>query len=121
MSTRWAIGAFLLLHAGFFEQIARAIPNARRIDFKAHRLPPTPEMVCADGNGRGPIRFWRCSPAEEAALQIAGSVLTLLNGAKQSGRQPSRRDENRIMDALHLIETRYCEPLSIAELARETA
>jgi transcriptional regulator GlxA family with amidase domain len=53
------------------------------------------------------------------ALQIAGDVLTLLNDARPSGRQPSRRDENRIMDALHLVEARYSEPLSIAELARE--
>jgi hypothetical protein len=103
----------------FFEHVVRAIPNARRSDFGAHRIPPTREMVALTATVEAESVFGDALRAEEVALQIAGGVLTLLNGAKQSGRQPSRRDENRIIDALHLIEARYSEALSIAELAGE--
>ena len=41
----------------------------------------------------------------------------LLAGPAYSNRPPSRRDERRVADALHVIEARYVEPLSIAELA----
>jgi AraC-like DNA-binding protein len=103
----------------FFEHIARAIPSARRLDFEAHRIPPTAAMVGLTATVEARSFFGDALRAEEVALQIAGDVLTLLNDARPSGRQPSRRDENRIMDALHLVEARYSEPLSIAELARE--
>jgi AraC family transcriptional regulator len=104
----------------FFEHVARAIPIATRFDFGAHRIPPTPAMIALTATVEAESVFGDALRAEEVALQIAGGVLTLLNGAKQSERRPSRRDENRILDALHVIETRYSEPLSIAELARET-
>lgn len=104
----------------FLEQVARTLPSAGRLDFRTHRIPPTPAMIALTAAVEAESAAGDALLVEEVALQLAGGVLTLLNGAKQSGRQPSRRDETRIMDALHLIETRYSEPLSIAELAGET-
>ena len=103
----------------FLEQVAGALPGAMRFDFAAHRIPPTPAMVALTATIEAESVSGDAFRAEEFALQIAGGVLTLLNGATQSKRRPSRRDEKRIMDALHLIETRYREPISIAALAGE--
>jgi AraC family transcriptional regulator len=103
----------------FFEQVAGALPNAVRFDFAAPRIPPIPATVALTATAEAESVFGDAFRAEEVALQIAGGALTLLNGAQQSKRRPSRRDENRIMDALHLIEARYREPLSIAALAGE--
>src|SRR3954470_2020248 len=119
MSTRWAIAAFpSTTRQNSFQQVAATIPIAARYDFATHRIPPTSAMIALTAAVEG-----ACGDAllvEEVALRIAGGVLTLINDAKRTGRQPSRRDENRIMDTLQLIEARYGEPLSIAELARET-
>jgi AraC family transcriptional regulator len=119
MSTRWAIAAFpSTTRQNSFQQVAATIPMAARYDFATHRIPPTSAMIALTAAVEG-----ACGDAllvEEVALRIAGGVLTLINDAKRTGRQPSRRDENRIMDTLQLIEARYGEPLSIAELARET-
>jgi AraC family transcriptional regulator len=104
----------------FFEQVAGALACAMRLDFSAHRIPPTPAMVALTATIEAESVSGDAFRAEEVALQIAGGVLALLNGAQQSKRRPSRRDESRIMDALHLIEARYREPLSIAELAGES-
>jgi AraC family transcriptional regulator len=104
----------------FFDDVARTLPIAGRLDFGAHRIPPTSAMIALTAAVEAESASGDALLAEEVALQIAGGVLTLLNDATQSGRQPSRRDENRIMDALQLIEARYSEQLSIAELARET-
>ena len=104
----------------FFERVARATPTAKRIDFKTHRIPLIPAMLVRIAAVEAASVFTDVIRAEETALQIAGDVLTLLNGATPSGRQPSRRDENRIMEALHLIEARFREPLSIAELAHQS-
>jgi AraC-like DNA-binding protein len=104
----------------FFEHVAKTLPIAGRFDFGAHRIPPTSAMIALTAAVEAESASGDALQVEEVALQLAGGVLSLLNGAKQSGRQPSGRDEKRIMDALHLIEARYSEPLSIAELAGET-
>lgn len=100
-----------------FEEIAKAVPTATATQFRVHRIPPGPAILplaaraevysAAQENGR-----W-----EELSLLIAGEVLGLLSGHAHADRPPSRRDARRVADALQVIEARYVEPLSIAELA----
>src|SRR5882724_555980 len=102
----------------FFGHIAESFPAVRWIDFRTRRIPPFPAMVALTAAAEAESALGDVIREEEIALQLAGEVLTLLHSAGQSVRQPSLYVENRIMDALHLIEARYSEPLSIAELAR---
>lgn len=100
-----------------FEDIARHIPNAKRTEFRTHRIPPVPAIlpVAAGVELQGIVQDsgrW-----EELSLCVAGDVLGLLTGETHARRPPSRRDERRVSDALQMIEAHYAEPLSIAGLA----
>jgi AraC family transcriptional regulator len=103
----------------FFEHLAGTPATGWRPGFGVHRIPPTSAMIALTAAAEAERATGDAFLVEEVALHLAGHVLTLLDGAKSSGRQPSRRDEDRVMDALHLVEGRYSEPLSIAELASE--
>jgi AraC family transcriptional regulator len=74
----------------FFEHVAKEIPTARRIDFTTHRIPPIAAMLARTTAVEAESVFSDVIRAEETALQIAGDVLTLLNGATPSGRQPEQ-------------------------------
>src|SRR5262249_53162901 len=46
------------------------------------------------------------------------TVCMLVAGQEQSARQPSSRDEKRILETIRIIENRFRDRLSVAELAR---
>jgi len=48
-------------------------------------------------------------------------VMTTLDNGRRNGRNPTRRDEKRISEALRRIESRVEQPVSLAALAREAA
>ena len=99
----------------YFDRIAAGVPGARRAGFRTHRVAPTPAAIaltaeieaqsgCADS-----VRW------EELALRVAGGALSAADG--EAPAPPSSRDERRIMAALHLVEARYREPLSVGTIA----
>ena len=48
-------------------------------------------------------------------LRLGGAVLSALGDAKLEPRQPSRRDERRIINALRRIEAQAEVPLTVAD------
>jgi AraC family transcriptional regulator len=104
-----------------WESVVAAVPGARRMNFAVPRLPPTPslqKLLAAaeasrdDGDG---------AALEELGLRLAGAVASSLAGAGRAARQPSRRDERRVSDALRRIEADAHETLTLVDLARDAA
>jgi AraC family transcriptional regulator len=103
------------------EAIVAALPGARRTDFTVPRLPPLgslPRILAAaeaardDGDG---------GALEELALELAGTVATLLADAGRAEPSPNARDARRITEALRRIEAEAPEKLLLDDLARGAA
>jgi AraC family transcriptional regulator len=101
----------------YFEKIAKGVPGAKTTEFRIHRVPPVPAILPLAARAELQKAVHDRESWEELSLAVAGEVLGLVAGDSQPGRPRSCRDEQRVSDALKLIETRYVEPLSIAELA----
>ena len=107
--------------AAFLEDVAAAVPGARRIAFTAASLPPHAALLPLTAAAES-ARDDGGEPAfEDLALRLAGAVAAALAGIKSVAPAPSRRDERRITAALRRIETQVEEPLSLSDLAREAA
>ena len=102
--------------ADWFERVAGAVSGAR-FRFPVHRLPPTPAVVALAAAVEAEATRAHAARFEELALALAGHVVSALNGAPAPGMPMSSRDQKRIIDALHLIEARYTETLSVTALA----
>ena len=101
-----------------FEAIAKGVPAAKRLEFTTHRIPPVPAILPLAARAELQKTVHDAWQWEELCLSVAGEVLGRLADDAQPGRRrSSTRDERRVSDALQVIETRYEEPLSIAELA----
>jgi|RhiMethySRZTD1v2_1073278.scaffolds.fasta_scaffold03638_9 AraC-like DNA-binding protein len=100
-----------------FENAVGALSGARKFAFPIHRLPPTPAVVARAAAIEAASTVADAAQFEELALRLAGDVVSTLAGTPQAGVPASSRDEIRIVDALHLIEARYSEPLSVTSLA----
>jgi AraC family transcriptional regulator len=100
-----------------FEGVIGALSGARTFAFPIHRLPPTPAVVALTAAIEAASAVADAAQFEEVALRLAGDVACTLNGGLHAGAPASSRDQKRIIDALHLIEARYTEPLSVTSLA----
>jgi AraC-like DNA-binding protein len=100
-----------------FEGAVGAMAGAGRLAFPVHRLAPTPAIVALCAAIEAEASLLDAGGLEEVALRLAGDVVSVLNGGPPADVRPSGRDERRVIDALHLIEARYSEPLSVTALA----
>ncbi|KZD02840.1 hypothetical protein AUP43_13465 [Oceanibaculum pacificum] len=99
----------------FMEEMARDLPGLRRRDFPLHRLPPVPALAPLVASAGRALE--RPGDMEGLALRMAGAALRL---SRTDAPIPlESRGLARIADAVALIEARYAEPLSVAEIARE--
>jgi AraC-like DNA-binding protein len=105
----------------FLQGVVAAVPGARRLAFTVPRLPPRPGLLPIVAAAEAARDDGDEAAFEELALRLAGAVSAALAGAKDGGRAPSRRDEQRIAAALHRIEADADEPLSLADLASAAA
>jgi AraC-like DNA-binding protein len=105
----------------FLEDVVAAVPGARRVAFRVARLPPLPALLPIVATAEAARDDGGEAELEEIALRLAGEVIATLMGPHGSKRAPSRYDERRIATALHQIEQRAHEPLSLGELASTAA
>jgi AraC family transcriptional regulator len=122
---------------GHWEEVIAAIPGVRRATFARPHLPARPAMIpliaafeAAAGDLDQAVRRTASlrlptAEAEELALRFAGAVTASLAGTGGPGSEPSRRDRQRIADAVRRIEAGADDPshqrLSLAALACEAA
>lgn len=103
----------------FLERIASDIEGVRRFGFARAHLPPlpafTPLIAGMASAGRDAGRH------EELAVGLAATVLAALADARQTSAAPSARDAQRITEAVRLIEARFDETLTLADLAGKAA
>jgi AraC family transcriptional regulator len=100
-----------------FERLVGAMSGAGTFVFPTHRLAPTPAVVALTAAIETESALADAGRVEEFALRLAGDVVSALHGLPHNDAGPNGRDEKRIIDALHLIEARYTEPLSVTSLA----
>ena len=100
----------------WIEKFADELPGVKSIRLPFHRIPPAQTFspllaeIRALANGKNP------DAGEELALRMAGTALRFVCGSQDiKGNNP--RDEQRVTEALKIIETRLTEPLSISSLA----
>jgi AraC-like DNA-binding protein len=113
------------LTPAFWETAVAAVPRARTARFAIPRLPPLRSLLApiaalaAAGRAHDPAEI------EELMLRFVGAVVTTLAGGRHAVAVPSRRDAERISEAVRRIEAEPTEPTpaqrSLGELAREAA
>jgi AraC family transcriptional regulator len=99
------------------EKLLESGPAAMRSEFRTHRIPPIPEILPLTARTAMQIVVPDVGLWEELSYAIAGDVFALLSGDLLSNRRQIRRNERHISDVLQVIECRYAQPISIAELA----
>jgi AraC family transcriptional regulator len=103
----------------YFEDIIAAVPGARRAAFSVPRVPPSasllPLIAAAEAARSDGLEL------EEISLRLAGSTAATLAPSTTTATTPSRRDEQRISEALRRIEAKAHEPISLIALARGAA
>ncbi|UDL90254.1 AraC family transcriptional regulator [Mesorhizobium sp. PAMC28654] len=105
----------------YLERIVAAVPIARRLAFGTPRLPPLPALAPLLAGAEAARETGDIDAFEEFALRIAGAAVTVDSGAAGIKRPPSRRDQKRVAEAVRRIELHSDRPISLAELAGETA
>jgi AraC-like DNA-binding protein len=105
----------------FLEAVAPATPGVRQAAFAVPALPPLPRLIAILAAAEVARDEGDAAALEEQVLTLAATVLAALAGTEGAWREPSRRDEKRITDALRRIEAAAQEPLSLAELAASAA
>lgn len=103
------------------ERIVADVPGATTLDFSTPRLPPLPALVPLLAEAEAAREMADTGAFEELALRVAGAAVTAACNATDRGRTPSRRDQKRIAEAVRRIEVDADRPISLAELADETA
>jgi AraC-like DNA-binding protein len=103
------------------EAIVAAVPGARQATFAAPSLPPLSLLMELFAAAEAARDDGDSAALEELALRLAAAVLGVLAGTGGSARQPSRRDERRVAEALRRIEAEAHETLTLADLARAAA
>lgn len=109
------------------ESVVSELPGVQRLAFTRATLPPLPELiplvadVAAARDGSADTSF------EELALSLVAKVGTALAGLCSSARpsqrvrDPNKRDQRRVTEALRRIEAESGRPLSLQELASDAA
>ncbi|RWM19519.1 MAG: AraC family transcriptional regulator [Mesorhizobium sp.] len=111
----------LSLHFGpaYMEQIVADVPGAKKLAFEAPRLPPLPALAPLLAEMEAAREMAEVEAFEELGLRIAGAAVA--SGITPAARSPSRRDQKRVAEAVRRIELDADRPVSLAELASETA
>jgi AraC-like DNA-binding protein len=110
---------------GFWEAAIAATPGARRAMFAIPSLPPLRPLLAPIAALVAAGRDRDAAAIEELALRFVGAVATTLAGGRHATAAPSRRDAQRISDAVRRIEAEPAElapaQRSLGTLAREAA
>lgn len=111
----------LSFHFGsaYMEQIVAGVPGVKTLAFETPRLPPLPALAPLLAEAEAARELADIDAFEELGLRIAGAAVA--SGATPAGRSPSRRDQKRAAEAVRRIELDAERPVSLAELAGETA
>lgn len=113
----------LSFHFGpaYMEQIAADVPGVKALAFETPRLPPLPALAPLLAEAEAAREMADTDAFEELGLRIAGAAVAVASGAAPASRAPSRRDQKRVAEAVWRIEKDADGPISLAELASETA
>lgn len=103
------------------EDVLADVPAARRMEFTAPNLPARPELAALFADAGAAREDGEANELEEVGLRLVGATATLLAGSPGKLAKISQRDEKRVAEAIHLIETRGDEHLSLSTLAGQTA
>jgi AraC family transcriptional regulator len=102
----------------FFERLAADSAGKRAsLKFPVHRLPELPSLTPLTTEAQLGLHLPRSVNFEELALELAGRVLTTLDGQPVSMKGPTTQDERRIATAVRFIEQNFRQPLSLVELS----
>ena len=109
------------------ESVLSELPGAPHLRFAVPSLPPIPELIPivaeADAAQRGRVDV----SFEELTLSVVAKVGTILTASSspryetQRPKSPTKRDQQRVTDALRRIETESDRPLSLQDLAGDAA
>lgn len=105
----------------FLEDILAAVPGSQRLGFDASHLPPLQKLAPLLADAEASREAGNAAELEEISVRLAGSVTALLTDAPKTRASISSRDEKRVAQAVHLIETDAERPISLTDLAEETA
>jgi AraC-like DNA-binding protein len=105
----------------YLERVAADVPGAKNLAFEMPRLPPLPALASLLAEAEAARETADLEAFEELGLRIAGAAVAAGSGAAPAGRAPSRRDQKRVAEAVRRIELDADGPISLAELAGETA
>ncbi|MES0035415.1 AraC family transcriptional regulator [Mesorhizobium sp. M0046] len=105
----------------YMEHVVAAVPGAKKLDFKTPRLPPLPALTPLLAEAEAARDMADTGAFEELALRVAGVAVAAACGAAEGERAPSSRDQKRVAEAVRRIEVGADQPISLAELADETA
>jgi len=103
------------------EEIAAAVPGARRTTFAVPCLPPLPVLAPLLAAAEAARDDGDEVELEELTLRLVGGVISTLDNGARAAPSASRRDEQRITRALRMIETSAGEPIALTDLAREAS
>jgi AraC family transcriptional regulator len=102
----------------FFERLAADSTGlGASLKFPVHRLPEVPSLIPLTAEAHLGLYLRRTVNFEELALELAGRVLTTLDGAPVSMKGPTIRDERRIATAVRFIEFHFRQPLKLEDLS----
>lgn len=102
----------------FFERLAADSAGlGASLKFPVHRLPELPSLIPLTAEAQLGLHLPRSVNFEELALELAGGVLTALDGAPVSMKALTARDERRIATAIRFMELHFRQPLSLEELS----
>jgi AraC family transcriptional regulator len=102
----------------FFERLAADSAGKRAsLKFPVNRLPELPSLTPLTTEAQLGLHLPRSVNFEELALELAGRVLTTLDGQPVSMKGPTTQDERRIAMAVRFIEQNFRQPLSLVELS----
>ena len=105
----------------FMESVVSGIPGARRTSFGALRLPPLPQLQPLLAAVEAARDMGDGEELEEAGVRLAAAATSLSADTPGQAAGPSPADERRVAEAVRRIERDAERPISLAELADETA
>jgi AraC-like DNA-binding protein len=105
----------------YLEAVVAELPGVTRLAFDTPRLPPLPVLAPLLATAEAARDDGDIEAFEELGLQLAAAAVTAAAGSARADRAPSSRDEKRVSEAVRRIEADAGEPVSLAELASETA
>lgn len=102
------------------DQILTHVPGASHCGFRTPAVPALPELSRLLAEAEAAREDGETAEIEEIGLRLAGAALAASAGADPA-RPPGRRDQQRVSEAVRLIEADPARPLELSELASGTA